>query len=62
MPLVDDKTLFDELFRFLNGELEEDRDIEVDSLRRYVDTARQIAKRQETLNNMDKKDNKYYFK
>lgn len=40
-----DKIVFKGLFKYLNELHEDDRDSELDSLRRYVDTARQLAKR-----------------
>ena len=60
LDLATDKVLFGELFKYLNTLEEDDRETEVDNLRRYVDTARQLAKRQEGLNNLEKKDQKFY--
>jgi hypothetical protein len=55
-----DKILFGELFKYLNGLEEDDRDSEIDNLRRYVDTARQLAKRKEGLLNLEPKDQKFF--
>ena len=53
-----DKVLFGEVYKYLNSLSEDNREDEIDSLRRYVDTARQLAKREEGLKNLEKKDQK----
>ena len=44
----------------MNSLSEDNREDEIDSLRRYVDTARQLAKREEGLKSLEKKDQKFY--
>ena len=55
-----DKVLFGEVYKYLNSLSEDNREDEIDSLRRYVDTARQLAKREEGLKSLEKKDQKFY--
>ena len=57
-----DKVLFGEVYKYLNKLSEDDRDDEINALRRLVDIARQISKKEEVRDNLDKKDNKYYSK
>ena len=48
----DDKTLFGKLFKRLNELSEDERETELDILRRIMDTARQLAKRKEGLGDL----------
>ena len=55
-----DKALFGKLFKRLNDLSEDDRETQLDILRRLIDTARQLAKRKEGLGDLQKKDQNFY--
>lgn len=49
IELKDDKFLFNELFKKLNNMVEDDRDTEIDSIRRFINTGHNKHKNLEFL-------------